>query len=144
MNIIIIFFGCPLYQPKLFIFPWEVAWGKFLTLNNLQWRGWRLPNRCYLCGCEEETIYHVLLHCNIVSSLWEIIFTLVRGHWVFTKMVKEGIVNWRGAFVSKKRKKTWKSIPLEGEKPHSFQRWDSSRGYKILLFVIYGSGISCI
>lgn len=37
---------------------WEASWGKFLTLNKLQRRGWHLHNRCFLCGSNEETIHH--------------------------------------------------------------------------------------
>ena len=69
------------------LYAWEAAWGKVLTLDKLQRRGWQLRNRCNLCGCVEETVHHILLHYPIVSSLWEIIFTLVGVHWVFPKTV---------------------------------------------------------
>ncbi|RVW28251.1 putative glucan 1,3-alpha-glucosidase [Vitis vinifera] len=41
---------------KAAFFAWEAAWGKILTLDRLQKRGWQLPNRCFLCGCEEENV----------------------------------------------------------------------------------------
>ena len=44
---------------KIAFFAWEAAWGKVLTLDRLQRRGWQFPNRCFLCGCEEETINHI-------------------------------------------------------------------------------------
>ncbi|RVW99250.1 hypothetical protein CK203_030728 [Vitis vinifera] len=31
---------------KVSFFAWEAAWGKILTLDKLQRRGWQLPNRC--------------------------------------------------------------------------------------------------
>ena len=40
---------------KATFFAWETAWGKILTLDKLQIRGWHLPNRCYLCGRDEES-----------------------------------------------------------------------------------------
>ena len=36
-------------QPKLSFFAWEASWGKALTLDRLQKRGWALANRCFLC-----------------------------------------------------------------------------------------------
>ena len=50
--------------PKVSFFAWEAAWGKFLTLDQLQKRGWSLANRCSLCYVHEETIDHILLHCG--------------------------------------------------------------------------------
>ena len=61
---------------KAVFFAWEAVWGMVLTLDKIQRRGWHLPNKCFLCGCAKETIHHLLLHCPIVSSLWEIIFSL--------------------------------------------------------------------
>ena len=80
---------------KTAFYTWKATWSKVLTLDKLQRRGWQLPNRCYLCGCTEETIHHILLHCIIVSSLWEIILNLVAIHWDFPKMVKEAITSWK-------------------------------------------------
>ncbi|RVW21251.1 putative ribonuclease H protein [Vitis vinifera] len=51
--------------------------GKVLTLDRLQLRGVQLPNCCYLCGCEEENVHHILLHCIVTRALWEIIFGLI-------------------------------------------------------------------
>ena len=75
-------------------------------------RGWQLPNRCFFCGCEEENINHILLHCTVVRALWEIAFALFGVQWVSPEKVKEALFCWRGPFVGKKRKKIWKSIPL--------------------------------
>ena len=62
---------------KAAFFAWEAAWGKILTLDRFQKRGWQLPNRCFLCGCEEENVNHILLHCILVRVLWEIVLALV-------------------------------------------------------------------
>ena len=97
---------------KVVFFAWEATWGKVLTLDRLQKRRWQLPNRCYLCGCEEETVNHILLHCRVVRVLWEIVFVLFGIQWVFPSTVKEVLISWRDPFVGKKKKKIWKSIPL--------------------------------
>ena len=60
-----------------FCFAWEAAWVKLFTLDKLQRRGWHLPNRCYLCGCDEESIHHIFLHCLVVNPLWDLFFALV-------------------------------------------------------------------
>ena len=54
---------------NLRFFAWEAAWRKVLTLDRLQRRGWQFPNCCFLCGCEEETINHILIHCTVVRIL---------------------------------------------------------------------------
>ncbi|RVX12468.1 putative clathrin assembly protein [Vitis vinifera] len=72
---------------KVAFFAWEAGWGKILTLDRLQKRGWQFPNRCFLCVCEEESVNHILLHCMVVRALWDIVFALVGVHWVFPKLV---------------------------------------------------------
>ncbi|RVW52750.1 putative ribonuclease H protein [Vitis vinifera] len=96
---------------KVCFFAWEATWGKVLTLDRLQIRGVQFPNCCFLCGCEEENVNHILLHCIVTRALWDIIFGLVDVKWVFPETVKETLTSWRGPFVGKKRKKIWKSIP---------------------------------
>ncbi|RVW70045.1 hypothetical protein CK203_059033 [Vitis vinifera] len=90
-------FGWIRLQPKLLFFAWEATWRKIFTLDSLKKRGWQLPNRCFLCGCEEETVNHILLHCTVVRVLWEIILALFGVPWVFPKTVDP--------FVGKKRKR---------------------------------------
>ena len=97
---------------KAAFFAREAAWGKILTLDRLQKRGWQLPNCCFLCGCEEENVNHILLHYIVVRVLWEIVLALFRAQCVFPKTVKEVLFSWRGPFAGKKRKKIWNSIPL--------------------------------
>ena len=57
---------------KVAFFAWEATWEKILTLDRLQVHGWQLPNCCFLCGCEEENVNHILLHYTVVRTLWEI------------------------------------------------------------------------
>ena len=90
---------------KVAFFAWEATWEKILTLDMLQRRGWHLPNRCFLCGCEEENVNHILLHYIMVRVLWEIVLALFRVKWVFPEIVKKVLFCWKGPFVGKKRKK---------------------------------------
>ena len=90
---------------KVAFFAWEATWEKVLTLNRLQRQDLHLPNRCFLCGCEEENVNHILLHFIVVRILWEIVLTVFGANWVFPETVKEMFLSWRGPFVGKKRKK---------------------------------------
>ena len=116
---------------KVAFFAWEATWEKILTLDRLQNQGWQLPNHCYLCGCEEENVNYILLHCTVVKVLWEIILALFGVQWVFPETVKEVLFYCRGPFVGKKRKKIWNSIPLcifwtvWNERNKLAFRWDS-------------------
>ena len=65
-------------QPKVSFFLWEATWGKAITLDELQKRGWPLANRCYLCQMHEESIDHILLHCAKTRTLWALFFSLFR------------------------------------------------------------------
>ena len=90
---------------KILFFAWEATWGKVLTLDRLQKRGWQLSNCCFLCGCEEEYVNHILIHCIVEKVLWDMIFALFCVQWVFPETVKEVLLSWRGPFVGEKRKK---------------------------------------
>ncbi|RVX18011.1 putative serine/threonine protein kinase IREH1 [Vitis vinifera] len=50
----IIWMSCA--QPKISFFVWEALWGRVLTLDRLQKRGWALANRCFLCQKCGESI----------------------------------------------------------------------------------------
>ena len=56
-------------QPKISFFAWEATWGKVLTLDLIQKRGWVMENRCFLRHEKAETIDHLLLHCTKIRVL---------------------------------------------------------------------------
>ena len=92
------------------------SWGPkrvgMVATRMVQRRGVQLPNCCFLCGCEEENVNHILIHCIVVRALWDIVLGLVNVKWVFPETVKEVLISWRGPFVGKKRKKVGDSIPV--------------------------------
>ena len=83
-----------------------------LTLDQLKRRGRALANRCFFCSVEEETTYHILVHCPIAKILWDFVLALVRVKWVFPLTMRETLLSWHVAFVCRKRKKAWKAIPF--------------------------------
>ncbi|KAL4199260.1 hypothetical protein AMTRI_Chr03g50280 [Amborella trichopoda] len=68
--------------PRTQLFQWFATQGRPLTINNLQKRGFQFPNRCIMCLNEEETISHLLLHCDFAYSLWSLLIQLFRLSWV--------------------------------------------------------------
>ena len=99
-------------QPKVSFFAWEASWGKVLTLNQVKKMGWALASRCYFCQAEEEFIDHLLLHCEKIRALWEMLLTLFGVSWVFLSSVRETLLGWIGFFVGKKHKTVWRAGPL--------------------------------
>lgn len=56
--------------PKINFFWWTVQHGKILITDNLKKRGFVLPNRCYLCKNNEESIKHLFLECPFSQRIW--------------------------------------------------------------------------
>lgn len=100
---------CPLYSCYLSVLDYANAFGEIWWYTR---RGWHLPNRCYLCRHDEESIHQVLLHYPVVGFLWSIMSTLIGVRWVLPKTGKEALLGWRGSFVGKTWKKAWKTIPI--------------------------------
>lgn len=94
----------PCVPLKVAFYAWEETLGRSLMLDKLQKRGWHLPIRCFLYGCEEEMVHHILLCCSIVRYLWGIICSLVGISWVFPKIVKDSL-RLEGSFCGEKEKK---------------------------------------
>ncbi|KAJ4763730.1 Ribonuclease H-like superfamily protein [Rhynchospora pubera] len=55
--------------PRFQIFIWRMLQNKIATLDNLQRRGWSLPNRCVLCYCNSESTTHLFSHCRFYLQL---------------------------------------------------------------------------
>ena len=55
---------------RVAFFVWTIAWGKILTCDYLMNRGITLVDWCSMCRCSDETVDHLLLHCDIAHVLW--------------------------------------------------------------------------
>ena len=89
---------------RVSFFAWGATWSRILTLDQLRRRGWRIPNRCYMCK-EEGMCDHILLHCTKEHVLWQLIFALFGVQWMMHFSVRGFLLSWRGSFVGEKRKK---------------------------------------
>ena len=63
-----------------------------------------MANRCFLCHTCEESIDHLLIHCEKTREVWMLFLSFFGVSWVFPLSVKETLLGWRGSFVGKKRK----------------------------------------
>ena len=93
-------------------FAWEASWNRILTIDQLNRRGWNMPNRCYLCKVEEETSDHLIIFCKKATMLWSLLFSLFDVQWVLHSSIKRNLIGWHGAFVSKREKKARRAVPL--------------------------------
>ncbi|RVX12696.1 putative ribonuclease H protein [Vitis vinifera] len=101
-----------IFSVKASFFGWEAAWSRLLTIDQMKRFGWSIPNRCYLCKNEEETIDHLLLFCEKAKMLWLMIFSLFGVQWVMHYSVRRNLLGWHGSFVGKKREKAWRAALL--------------------------------
>ena len=84
--------------------------GLRLTQDQLRQRGWKMPNRCYMCKAKEETGDHLLLHCPKASTLWQLVCALFHIQWVMHSLVRGVLLSWNGVPIGKKRKKLGKLL----------------------------------
>ncbi|KAL4179299.1 hypothetical protein AMTRI_Chr13g119350 [Amborella trichopoda] len=74
--------------PRTQLFQWLATLGRPLTIDNLQKRGFQFPNRCIMCLKEEETISHMLLHCDFTYSIWSQLIQLFSLSWVLPPSIQ--------------------------------------------------------
>ena len=67
--------------------------------------------RASSCAHKEETIGHLLVHCQQAHMLWDIILVIVGMGWVFPFPICQALLYWQGARVGKKCKKVWRGAP---------------------------------
>ena len=102
----------PIIPTKVGFFAWEVWWDKILTMDRLKKRGFFLASRCALCGKDEESLEHLLIHYPKVWCIWTAIFSLSGGGWVCHFLVKDLMLGWLHLPLRKKDAKLWRTVPL--------------------------------
>ena len=79
-------------SPKVGFFAWEATWGKALTLDQIQRRGWSLANKCFFCYNEEESIDLIFVHCVKVRVIWQLLFALFGMSWVLSSLIGDTLL----------------------------------------------------
>jgi hypothetical protein len=80
--------------PKVAFFVWSAALGKILTLDNLRKKNMVLVNRYEMCKKEEESIDHLLLHCESAQFLWNTFFSCFGLAWLMPRGVVDLLHCW--------------------------------------------------
>jgi hypothetical protein len=75
-------------------FAWSAALGKILTVDNLRKRHIIIVDKCCLCKRDGESVDHLLLHCDVVSALWNAIFNRFGMPWVMPRRVIDLFACW--------------------------------------------------
>lgn len=99
-------------QPKKYFFTWEDIWGKILTCDQLQRRGFTPVNRCLLCYVSDETTNHLLVECIKTRPLWELLLSLFGAMWVNPKWVWDTLLIWNNFVIGRKCERAWRAGPL--------------------------------
>jgi len=89
----------------------QIALGKILTADNLRKRKIIIVDRCYLCKRDGETVDHLLLHCDVASTLWNHVFSRFGMSWVMPRRVVDLFSCWWKAGRSKSAA-VWKMVPI--------------------------------
>ena len=98
--------------PKACFFAWAAALDKVPTKDFLKRRNFHGPSRCVLCREEEETIHHLLVHCQWASLLWQLGLSMMGVCWVQPWKVKDVLVAWRRRKHKCLALGVWNLIPL--------------------------------
>jgi hypothetical protein len=65
--------------PRIAFFLWATALSRILTVDNLRRQEFELINRCCLCKKDEETINHLLSHCEFSVDIWHLVLISLGG-----------------------------------------------------------------
>lgn len=87
------------------------ALGKILTADNLRKQKIIIVDRCYLCKRDGESVDHLLLHCDVAYTLWNLVFSRVGMSWVMPSRVIDLFACWWKA----RRPMSaaiWKMVPI--------------------------------
>jgi hypothetical protein len=97
--------------PRIAFFLWVVALGRILMVDNLKRWGFQLVNRCCLCKKDEETINHLLIHCESTVDIWHLVFNIFGVSWVMPSNILQFLQCWRLQGRGHPKEAIWKVIP---------------------------------
>ncbi|CAN1256031.1 Putative ribonuclease H protein At1g65750 [Linum perenne] len=80
---------------KIQCFMWLSFLGRISTLDNLQARGFQLPNRCVLCCRHEESVNHLFILCPFSQCIWGLISSKLSIFGPIQSEIKFLISGWK-------------------------------------------------
>lgn len=104
------YFLSNMLSPEIFISDQRYCF--FQQANHLPLLSKILANRCYMCQESEESIDHLILHCERTRVIWNLLFTIFKVRWVLLETVSDTLAAWHGRTIWKSRKKVWRMAPL--------------------------------
>ena len=96
---------------RISFFTWTAARGKILTCDNLMRRGHVLAGWCCMCKNHWETGDHLLLHCEVATALWCLVFSMFGIQWVLPAKVLDMLAGWHNWF-GRRSSTVWNLAPL--------------------------------
>jgi hypothetical protein len=70
-----------------------------------------LVNWCCLCKKREETVNHLLIHCEFTSEIWHMVLTLFEVLWAMPSNILELLYYWKTQGWGQSKEAIWKVIP---------------------------------
>lgn len=98
-------------SPTQVCFSWLAAQGARLTQEVIRVKGIVLCSRCFMCKEDGEDIDHLIVHCIVARTLWNLLNSIFGTSWVMPRSLKEVFVIWNGFKVRKSTRDIWKMIP---------------------------------
>jgi hypothetical protein len=78
-------------------------------VDNLRWE-FQLINQCCLCKKEEETINHLLLHCEFTVDIWHLMLNSFGVFWVTPGNILQLLHCWKFIGHGRPKETIWKVI----------------------------------
>lgn len=66
-----------------------------------------MPNWCVLCKKDEETVDHLLIHCEVSYQLWVFCLDIFGMNWIVPRRVIEVVDSWRCRSRNKEALRVW-------------------------------------
>ncbi|KAF5180733.1 hypothetical protein FRX31_029662 [Thalictrum thalictroides] len=99
---------------KVKFFFWTVMHNRTLTVDNLIRRGSLLSPVCSPCGCINESITHLFLHCTVSLRIWKEMTIPVAATYQQLFAVDSVLLwlqNWKGGHQQEWAARLWKLLP---------------------------------
>ena len=54
-----------------------------------------MVNRCSICKIGEESVYHILIHCDKTREFWTLLLATFDLVWVFLASMRNLLLEWK-------------------------------------------------